>query len=242
VAATALNLAVAKTGIDYNTLQQKSRAALTTILGGAQQANEQMDKLDEFARTSPFSKAVFIDAQQQMLGFGIEAKKVIPYLNAINETVAATGPTAVALAGATMLLSMVASDMANYKAEVEAYADALKFPGLEADRASRKLAAQALAAKGVAGELEYLGVKQTLATDAAMGRRPRPDHRGLRPRGPEAPRPGRRGRRRGQHVVRAWPDRRQPHLQARLRDRSPPSTRRSRSVDCPPRRSRPSLP
>lgn len=90
-AITGVNVLVAKTGIEYNTLQQKSRAALTTILGGAQAANEQMDKLDEFARTSPFSKAVFIDAQQQMLGFGIEAQKVIPYLSAINETIAATG-------------------------------------------------------------------------------------------------------------------------------------------------------
>ena len=90
-AITGVNVAVAKTGIEYNTLQQKSRAALTTIMGGAREANEQMDKLDEFARTSPFSKAVFIEAQQQMLGFGIEAQKVIPYLSAINETIAATG-------------------------------------------------------------------------------------------------------------------------------------------------------
>ena len=54
-AITGVNVAVAKTGIEYNTLQQKSRAALTTILGGAEQANAQMDKLDEFAahRRSP---------------------------------------------------------------------------------------------------------------------------------------------------------------------------------------------
>lgn len=90
-AITALNVAVAKTGIEYNTLQQKSRAALSTLLGGAEAANVQMDKLDDFARTSPFSKAVFIQAQQQMIGFGIETKKVVPYLSAINEAIAATG-------------------------------------------------------------------------------------------------------------------------------------------------------
>ena len=83
--------AVAKTGIAYNTLQQTSRAALGTILGGAQKANAQMEQLDAFARTSPFSKQVFIQAQQQMLAFGIESQKVIPYLSAINDAVAASG-------------------------------------------------------------------------------------------------------------------------------------------------------
>lgn len=83
--------AVAKTGIEYNTLQQTSRAALSTLLGGAEAANAQMDKLDEFAKTSPFSKAVFIDAQQQLLGFGQEAERVVPTLDAIQNAVAATG-------------------------------------------------------------------------------------------------------------------------------------------------------
>lgn len=56
VAAIALGTSLFKTGAQYNTLQQTSRAALKTLLGGAEAANEQMDKLDNFARTSPFSK------------------------------------------------------------------------------------------------------------------------------------------------------------------------------------------
>lgn len=67
----------------YNTLQQSSRAALTTLLGGAEAANAQMDKLDEFARSSPFAKQVFIQAQQQLIGFGYSAKDVLPTLDAI---------------------------------------------------------------------------------------------------------------------------------------------------------------
>lgn len=90
-AMTALTAAVAATGISYNTLQQTSRAALTTLLGSAEAANAQMDKLDAFARTSPFSKAVFIQAQQQLLGFGMAAEKVVPTLDAIQNAVAATG-------------------------------------------------------------------------------------------------------------------------------------------------------
>ena len=90
-AITGVGVAALNTGISYNTLQQTSRAALQTLTGSAEEANRQMDKLDEFASTSPFAKDVFIRAQQQMLGFGIEAQKVIPFLDSIQQSVAATG-------------------------------------------------------------------------------------------------------------------------------------------------------
>ena len=106
---TAVGVAVAKTGIEYNTLQQKSRAALTTMLGSAQAANAQMDKLDEFARKSPFSKATFISAQQQMLAFGIETKKVIPYLDALQNAVAASGGSNADIAGLVATMSKIKS-------------------------------------------------------------------------------------------------------------------------------------
>lgn len=80
-----------KQGIAYNSLQQNSRAALSVLLGGAQQANAQMSRLDDFARNSPFSKSVFIQAQQQLIGFGMEATKVIPTLDAVQQAVAAMG-------------------------------------------------------------------------------------------------------------------------------------------------------
>lgn len=90
-AITAVGAAALKTGIDYNTMQQTSRAALLTMLGSSQAVNEQMAKLDDFARNSPFSKQTFLAAQQQMLAFGIETQKVIPYLDAVQNAVAAAG-------------------------------------------------------------------------------------------------------------------------------------------------------
>src|SRR5690625_2288541 len=72
-------------------MQQSNRAALTTLLSSAEAANAQMDKLDEFARTSPFAKQVFIEAQQQLIGFGYAAEDVVPILDAIQNAVAATG-------------------------------------------------------------------------------------------------------------------------------------------------------
>lgn len=98
VGATGLAVVLATTtrglaaqGVEYNKLQQTSRAALKTLLGGAEEANAQMSKLDDFARNSPFSKGVFIQAQQQLIGFGFEAGKVIPTLDAIQNAVAAVG-------------------------------------------------------------------------------------------------------------------------------------------------------
>ena len=108
-AVAGIGLAALKTGIEYNTLQQTSRAALTSLLGSSKAAADQMDRLDEFARTSPFSKATFISAQQQMLAFGIEAKKVVPYLDAIQNAVAASGGSNDDIAGITATMSKVQS-------------------------------------------------------------------------------------------------------------------------------------
>lgn len=90
-ATTGLMTAVYATGIGYNQLRQSSLAALTTLTGSAEAAAAQMDRLDDFASNSPFARDMFIRAQQQMLGFGIEAQKVIPYLDAIQNAVAAAG-------------------------------------------------------------------------------------------------------------------------------------------------------
>lgn len=90
-AAAGVGAAVFRVGMDYNRLQQTSRAALTALLGSAEAANAQMNKLDEWAKQSPFAKQTFIQAQQQLIGFGIEAEKVLPTLDAIQNAVAATG-------------------------------------------------------------------------------------------------------------------------------------------------------
>lgn len=108
-AVTGIGIAALKTGIQYNTLQQTTRAALTSLLGSAEAANAQMDKLDAFARTSPFSKATFITAQQQMLAFGIEAKKVVPYLDAVQNAVAAAGGSNADIEGIVATMSKIQS-------------------------------------------------------------------------------------------------------------------------------------
>lgn len=105
----AVYAAALKRGVEYNTLQQSSRAALTSMLGSLEAANAQMDALDEWAMTSPFAKDTFIKAQQQMLAFGIEAKKVVPYLDAIQNAVAAAGGSNNELLGITSIMAKIQS-------------------------------------------------------------------------------------------------------------------------------------
>lgn len=83
--------AVLKGGMAYNTLGQTSRAALTTLLGSASAATNQMEALREFGKTSPFPRQVWIAAQQQLLAFGMSAEKIIPTFQAIQDGVAAAG-------------------------------------------------------------------------------------------------------------------------------------------------------
>lgn len=115
----AIGAAALKTGIAYNTLQQTSRAALKTLLGSTKAANAQMDKLDEFARNSPFAKGVFITAQQQLLGFGVAANKVLPTLDAIQNTVAAFG-------GSNEQIASIADIMARINSQGRLSGDALE--------------------------------------------------------------------------------------------------------------------
>ncbi len=108
-AVTALTVSSWNAGKSYNVLQQKSRKAFETILGSASAANEMMDKLGEFASTSPFPRQAFISATQQMLAFGFAAEDVVPTLGAIQDAVAATGGSAEQIGEITSILSQIQS-------------------------------------------------------------------------------------------------------------------------------------
>lgn len=97
------------TGLSYNTLEQSTRAALTTLLGGAEAATEQMDKLREFVRTALFPREVFITGQQQLLAFGTAAQDVIPILDAVQNAVAATGGSATIFTQVVEILAEIQS-------------------------------------------------------------------------------------------------------------------------------------
>ena len=87
----ALGVAATKSGIEFNSLNQTATGALTSVMGSAAGAARQMEKMNEFGRGTWVMRDSLIRAQQTMTGFGIETQKVIPYMDALAETVAATG-------------------------------------------------------------------------------------------------------------------------------------------------------
>lgn len=97
------------TGVAYNALQQRAGSALETLLGSAEAATEQMGELAEFARTSPFPRQLWIQAQQQLLGFGIEAEKIVPIFQALQDGIVAVGGSAQQIEEVVLILSKISS-------------------------------------------------------------------------------------------------------------------------------------
>lgn len=102
--------ALVKTGLEYNSLEQTSRAAFKTILGSAEAAATMMEKIATFGKTSPFPRQAFIQATQQMLGFGISADKTIPILKSINDATAAMGGNAETIGQFSNIFSKIQSN------------------------------------------------------------------------------------------------------------------------------------
>lgn len=105
--AAVLGGAIIKTGVQYNTLEQSALAAFKTILGSGEAATTMMGSLREFAKTSPFPRQAFIEGTQQLLGFGVEAERIIPTLSAIQDSVAAVGGGANEISQITYALAQV---------------------------------------------------------------------------------------------------------------------------------------
>lgn len=82
---------LAAIGTSYDTLLQKTSAAFTTILGTKKAAADMISDLTEFARSSPFPRQAFIAGAQQLTGFGIAAKNIIPIFDSVQDAVAAVG-------------------------------------------------------------------------------------------------------------------------------------------------------
>ena len=108
-ATAALGFSAVKAGVQYNILSQKSTAAFKTILGSSAAASKMMADIAAFASESPFPRQAFIEASQQMLSFGIETKKVIPYLGAMQDAVAATGGGTQQLKEISLIMSQISA-------------------------------------------------------------------------------------------------------------------------------------
>lgn len=106
----ALSVGALKSGTEFNNLKQISGAAMKTLTGSTAKANAQMDKLNEFgSNDSWIMRDVLLRAQQQMVGFGISTEKVIPYMDGLQEAVAATGGSSETFEQLAFVMSKVQS-------------------------------------------------------------------------------------------------------------------------------------
>lgn len=78
-------------GKEFNVLQQQVRAGLTAILGTTVAATDLLGQVNKLNDTSPFPRSAFLSATQQLVGFGVQAQKVVPIIDAVQNAVAGIG-------------------------------------------------------------------------------------------------------------------------------------------------------
>lgn len=80
-----------KTGADFNILKQVVGSTLPVLVGSKQGAADLLDEVNKLNDSSPFARDAFLQLTQTLAGFGVEAKRITPLIDAIQQTVAATG-------------------------------------------------------------------------------------------------------------------------------------------------------
>ncbi|MCJ7840503.1 tape measure protein [Lederbergia sp. NSJ-179] len=83
--------ALVKTGVEYKAFKEEAKQAFTVLLGSAEAAEEHMDRIMAFAKTTPFAFPDLVSANRKLVSFGMEAEKTEPVMEAIANAVAAMG-------------------------------------------------------------------------------------------------------------------------------------------------------
>lgn len=91
VALGGLAAAAIHSGIEFNTLQQVVHGTLPVLVGSAQASDQLLASVNKLNDSSPFARSSFLELTQTLAGFGVQAKKIPDLIDAIQQTVAATG-------------------------------------------------------------------------------------------------------------------------------------------------------
>ncbi len=83
--------ALVKTGVEYKAFKEEAKQAFTVLLGSAEAAEEHMDRIMDFAKTTPFAFPDLVSANRKLVSFGMEAEATQPVMEAIANAVAAMG-------------------------------------------------------------------------------------------------------------------------------------------------------
>lgn len=84
-------ISVARVGIEYNALQQQSEVTWTTLLGSQEQAIAQLERIEQFAAKTPFSKMGVDQMAKYLHNAGYEGDAVFDTLTKIGDMGSAFG-------------------------------------------------------------------------------------------------------------------------------------------------------
>lgn len=84
-------LQATEAGVKFNAWLETTKIGLTTMLGSASKAQEQLDALAAFGKETPFQFEGLVKSTQRMMAYGFEAGRVIPILRDVGDAVSATG-------------------------------------------------------------------------------------------------------------------------------------------------------
>jgi tape measure domain-containing protein len=70
---------------------EQTRVAFTSLMGSTAAANQHLEELRDFAKTTPFQFTELTQASKRMMAFGFAAKDVIPMMTDIGDAVSALG-------------------------------------------------------------------------------------------------------------------------------------------------------
>src|SRR5690606_30928544 len=108
-ALAALGTAAITAGGAFNILSQGVNQGLTAVLQSRDAARELVDEVIELNQTAPFSRQIFLQATQQLVGYGVAAEQVTRTLDAMQQAAVATGGGEEAFLRLTDILAEVES-------------------------------------------------------------------------------------------------------------------------------------
>lgn len=91
VSLAGLGAVALNTGKDFNVLKQVINASLPVIVGSEKAAAGLLEQVNALNDASPFARSTFLELTRVLAGFGVQVEKITPLIDAIQQTVAATG-------------------------------------------------------------------------------------------------------------------------------------------------------
>jgi tape measure domain-containing protein len=82
-------------GITMNAAMEQAQVAFETLLGSAEEAQQFLGELRDFAAATPFEFPGLQDASRRLLAFGFTAEEILPMMTNIGDAVGALGGSAV---------------------------------------------------------------------------------------------------------------------------------------------------